>query len=280
MPKLLETLTQEEINSIVFDYQNNVSLRTLEQKTKHGRNALAKMLEELGVKTTSGNHYRKYFFNFNFFEKVDNELTAYWLGFLYADGCILPQNKYGEQEFKIAINEMDLELLEKFKEDIKSTYPIRYDHSKNNSIVIQSLRSQKTVEDLKKLGCFENKSLSLQFPTSEQVPEEYIHHFIRGYFDGDGSISKYQKKENYKYSYHINIVGTQDFITKLYNYFQMGGIYPDKRKQNSWYLNIGGNKQVQKVYEIMYKNATRYMKRKYDKFQELIKQNENSGINI
>lgn len=38
--------------------------------------------------------------------------------------------------------------------------------------------------------------------------------------------------------------------------------------------------QVQKVYEIMYKNATRYMKRKYDKFQELIKQNENSGINI
>ena len=280
MPKLLETLTQEEINSIVFDYQNNVSLRTLEQKTKHGRNALAKMLEELGVKTTSGNHYRKYFFNFNFFEKVDNELIAYWLGFLYADGCILPQNKYGEQEFKIAINEMDLELLEKFKEDIKSTYPIRYDHSKNNSIVIQSLRSQKTVEDLKKLGCFENKSLSLQFPTSEQVPEEYIHHFIRGYFDGDGSISKYQKKENYKYSYHINIVGTQDFITKLYNYFQMGSIYPDKRKQNSWYLNIGGNKQVQKVYEIMYKNATRYMKRKYDKFQELIKQNENSGINI
>ncbi|MDY4183935.1 MAG: LAGLIDADG family homing endonuclease [Candidatus Onthovivens sp.] len=51
------------------------------------------------------------------------------------------------------------------------------------------------------------------------MPEEYIHHFIRGYFDGDGSISKYQKKENYKYSYHINIVGTQDFITKLYNYF-------------------------------------------------------------
>ena len=60
----------------------------------------------------------------------------------------------------------------------------------------------------------------------------------------------------------------------------MGWSKPYKRKQNSWYLNIGGNKQVQKVYEIMYKNATRYMKRKYDKFQELIRQNENSGINI
>lgn len=61
------------------------------------------MLERLGIKTTYGNHYRKYTFNFNFFEKIDNELKAYWLGFLYADGCIHKINKYGEQELSLTL---------------------------------------------------------------------------------------------------------------------------------------------------------------------------------
>lgn len=67
MPKLIETLTQEQINEIVQMYQNNISLREIERRTPYGRPAIAKMLEELGVKTTSGNHYRKYFFDFDFF---------------------------------------------------------------------------------------------------------------------------------------------------------------------------------------------------------------------
>lgn len=46
----------------------------------------------------------------------------------------------------------------------------------------------------------------------------------------------------------------------------MGSIVQDKRKNNSWYLNIGGKNQVIKSYNLMYKDATRYMKRKYDKF--------------
>ena len=54
---------------------------------------------------------------------------------MYADGCILPQDPrgYGEQEFKIQIGKKDLELLEKFKADIHSTYPIREDASKNKN---------------------------------------------------------------------------------------------------------------------------------------------------
>ena len=46
----------------------------------------------------------------------------------------------------------------------------------------------------------------------------------------------------------------------------MGSIVQDKRKINSWYLNIGGKNQVLKCYNLMYNNATRYMERKYKKF--------------
>ena len=269
-----ELISEKELSDIIEMYQSNVSLREIERRTHHGRPAITKMLEKLNIKTTSGNHYRKYFFDFDFFEKIDNELKAYWLGFMYADGCVLPQDPrgYGEQEFKIQIAKEDLELLEHFKQDIKSTYPIREDTSKHNKNenwqvqIIQSLRSQKTVEDLKKLGCTENKSLTLTFPTEEQVPKEYIYEFIGGYFDGDGSINYYEKQN----AFHLNFVGTEAFIKELSKYFEGGSVLPDKRKENSWYFNLGGNKQILKAYHLMYDNKTRYMKRKYDKFQLLL----------
>ena len=279
---LLEnTLKEEEINEIIKMYQNNISLRQIAEKTHHSRAALSQMLEHLGIKKTKGNHYRKYFFDFNYFEKIDDEKKAYWLGFLYADGNIVKQDNrgYGEQEFKISVAKRDEEILEKYKEDLKSTYPLRYDESshkqnpKNQIQVICSYRSQKTVEDLKKLGCVENKSLILTFPNEQQVPNEFIYDFIRGYFDGDGSITSYQGK------YNINIVGTKDFISKLATYFEGGSVYQDKRKENSWYYNLGGNHQVLKFYHLLYDNSTRYLKRKYDKFQPLInKYEEIQGI--
>lgn len=274
-------ISKEEVNEIISMYNNNVSLRELEKRVPYSRQALARMLERLGAKTTSGNHYRKYFFDFNFFEKIDSEIKAYWLGFMYADGCVLPQDPrgYGEQEFKISVGKKDLEILEKFKEDIKSTYPIREDASKNRKNenyqvqVLQSLRSQKTVEDLKRLGCVENKSLILTFPTEEQVPKEFIYDFIRGYFDGDGSISEHNG------AYLISIIGTENFIKTLSTYFEGGSVLPDKRKNNSWYFSLGGNLQVIKAYHLLYDNKTRFMDRKYQKFQLLLqKYGENHGI--
>lgn len=281
--KLLEQqLPEEEVAQLIQMYQNNISLREIERQTGHNRLAVAKMLERLGIKTITGNHYRKYFFDFNFFETIDNELKAYWLGFFYADGSISNKNdRYGEQEFKLALAESDIEILEKYKEDLNSTYPIRFDKSKqqnNPNHQIQAIccyRSQKTVDDLKKLGCVENKSLILKFPTEEQVPSQFIYHFIRGYFDGDGSISNYNEK------YQISFVGTKDFIMKLSQYFNGGSILQDTRKENSWYFNLGGNLQVIEAYHKMYDGANRYMKRKFNKFQDLLnKYGENQGIKV
>lgn len=264
--KLEDMLDQKDIDKIINLYQNNFSLREIEKHVPATRAAISGMLTRMNIKTTTGNHYRKYFFNFDFFEKIDNELNAYWLGFLYADGCILPKREYGEQEFKLQLSIKDEEILHKYKEDLQSTYPIRYDRSKSHCTqVICSYRSQKTVEDLKKLGCVERKSLILNFPNEEQVPNSLIYHFIRGYFDGDGSITYNGKSAG------ISFIGTESFIKTLSTYFKGGSVYPDKRKTNSWYYNLGGNFQVIQAYHLMYDNATRYLQRKYLKFQPLIK---------
>lgn len=278
MAYLEDMISTDELNTIINMYTiEKKSLRTIEKETHHGRNAISNMFKRLNIQLDETRfHPKKYTFNYNFFEKIDNELAAYWLGFMYADGCVLPRDcrGYGEQEFQLQLAIQDLEILEKFKEDLQSTYPITYDKSKHlkniNSQVMArcKYRSQKTVEDLKKLGCIEKKSLILQFPTEEQVPSSLINHFIRGYFDGDGSISSTRYK-NYQ-AYNISFVGTQDFINKLSNILNIGSVCPDKRKTNSWYLNIGGNQQVLQIYHYLYDDAHRYLQRKYDKFMELV----------
>lgn len=77
MPKLIDMLSQDEINTIIKMYQDNFSIRQISVIVKKDRASISKMLESLGVKTTKGNHYRKYFFDFDFFEKIDTEEKAY-----------------------------------------------------------------------------------------------------------------------------------------------------------------------------------------------------------
>ena len=278
--KLIDILSQKEIDYIITLYKNNTSLRKIEELTHHSRQAIAKMLEELQIKNTYGNHYRYYFFDFDYFSIINDEKKAYWLGFLYADGSI-GTSKYGEQTFKLSLQEQDKEILEKYKNDLKSSYPLRYDNSsilQNGTIskqVILEQRNQKTVDDLKKLGCVERKSLILTFPTEQQVPSQYVYDFIRGYFDGDGSISQYNNE------YHVSIVGTENFINKLSTYFKGGSVFKDKRKNNSWYFSLNGNLQIINFYHLLYDNATRYLQRKYQKFQSLLKKyHEREGIKI
>lgn len=157
---------------------------------------------------------------------------------MYADGCVLPLGKdgYGQQTFKLSLQKKDEQTIIDFKEDLNSTYPIRYDYSKYNKNKNQQIQvfleqcSQKTVDDLKKLGCVESKSLILDFPTNEQVPSDFIYHFIRGYFDGDGSIT-YNKQSEKNFS--ICFTGTEKFIKKLASYFDGGSVIKDNRKINS-----------------------------------------------
>lgn len=274
-PLFETTVSQEELQKLIDMYKNNKSLREIEKETGYSRATLSRVFTRLGVKTTTGNHYRKYFFDFDYFSVIDNAQKAYWLGFLYADGCVLPQNKYGEQAFKLVLGEKDIDSLRQLKEDLHSTYPIRYDYSKNKKNpshqvqVLLEQRSQKTVNDLKKLGCFESKSLLLKFPIEEQVPIIYVYDFIRGYFDGDGSITVGYTHKNCLYS-SICIVGTKEFISTLSTFFTGGSVVKDSRKENSYYFKLGGNLQVLQAYHLMYNNATRYMQRKYDKFQILV----------
>ena len=55
-----------------------------------------------------------------------------------------------------------------------------------------SIRNDRLYEDLRKFGLKRRKSLTLKFST--HIKDQHLSHFIRGYFDGDGCISRYIDK--------------------------------------------------------------------------------------
>ena len=95
--------------------------------------------------------------------------------------------------------------------------------------------------DLIKQGCVPNKSLILTFPNKHQVPENLINHFIRGYFDGDGSINygirerySVRKKQNIKrLSMNAEFVRTKEMLIGINNYINFNGFDKEKRRDSN-----------------------------------------------
>lgn len=115
-----------------------------------------------------------------FFEKWSPNM-AYILGYIFADGCIL-RNRY-----RLKIASCDKSHLESILHIMKSNYPMLANWSDNRKIpnYYSIVDRKKVYFDLMKLGLVSRKSKITEIP---YIPRGYFFHFLRGYFDGDGSV--------------------------------------------------------------------------------------------
>lgn len=203
--------------------------------------------------------------NKNFFEVINTEEKAYWLGFMYADGYIT-QDYVG-----IALSTEDIDHLYKFKTALNSNHNIKtYEGSTTYARLI--IKSEKMKNDLIINGCVYNKSLILKFPDSRILPKELIKHFIRGYFDGDGSLVLSKGSNNFK------ICGTMEFLKEVINCFNTyipeyrfnEKLYKRKKdNKNNYYISYGGRLKTYTVMRWLYENSTIYLERKYKRYLKL-----------
>lgn len=274
-------INQELENNIIKDYQDGLSMDKIAAKYSINRKTVAAALKRNNIQArTNKINSRKYIHDFDYFEIIDTEEKAYWLGFIYADGYISIHKNKGYTEYKlgIAISTEDINHLEKFKQCINASNPISiyttsgYSTSEYCRIL---LTSEKTVKDLINKGVLEHKSNILKFPTKEQVPDHLLHHFIRGYFDGDGCITSYTCSgyERYKTSF----IGTFDFLNSINNIIdtkysiKIPQLFKRKESQEVYSLEYSSNKRSKILYNFMYENATIYLERKYNKYSRLMK---------
>lgn len=127
-----------------------------------------------------------------------------------------------------------------------------------------------------KLGVVPRKSLILTFPTFEQVPEHLMIHFIRGYFDGDGHI------KNNKNSIAFELLGTYEFLNGLIDFLQLKNTdfiwRKDKRHSgNTYSIHVKTQKSLE-IFHNMYDEATIYLDRKFEKFNEILEKRSKSKM--
>ena len=211
------------------------------------------------VRKINSDKLRKYNYNTceSVFKKIDTEEKAYWLGFLYADGCI----NIGNSKIELFLKEEDIEHLKKYRKFLGLEEKPLFKKEKDGKIGYRFEFSSYVVKDqLAKLGCLPQKTHILKFPTEKQVPKKLIHHFIRGYMDGDGCIYVSNNKIS------LEILGTHDFLEGYKNWVNLGNskIYNFKHSDIKRVCN--SNAQALDILSRIYNNANIYLKRKYEKY--------------
>src|SRR3990172_651786 len=229
--------------------------------------------------------YKKlYEYNDNFFDEW-NDKMAYVLGFIYADGNI-------SRDFKhLSITQKDPEILYKIRDLMEGKFRIIERKRERISYYIQ-LSNRRIIESLVKLGVFPDKSNRIRLPS---IPQEYICHFVRGLWDGDGSI---RPSSNAPYPYPVAQItsGSRGFLESLQQVLHDKIGLPickisDIKNANAYRLTYQGQ-ACRTLYEFMcfYPHGTpvpksMYLERKFKKFfesvhiDELTKQDANKKAN-
>lgn len=217
----------------------------------------------------------KFNINHNYFDEINTEEKAYFLGLLFADGCVSKRYNY----IRLGLKESDLSTLEKFNFSLENENPIKiYKKQKEtfSNTCLLRIGSKNIKEQLIKKGCLPLKTFLLDWPSKEIVPEPLIRHFIRGYFDGDGCFS-YRKHQGKYLKPAFNVVSTLDFCNGLMNVIKKetgSNCYMQKRHKNkntnTRQLEISGTKQIMSVMDWLYKDATVFIQRKFDKYSSFL----------
>ena len=203
------------------------------------------------------------FKNKNILKNIDTEEKAYWLGFLYADGSV----GSNENKIELSLAEQDFHHLEKFKNFINLENKISY--RPKLKAYRYSFKSYDFKQNLINQGCVPKKSLILEFPTSQQVPDKYVRHFIRGYFDGDGHFV------NTNACFEAGFIGTENFIKKCLEVLpetlnKTLTIKDVHQKNGAKKYAFYSYQDVKLFLDYLYKDSNIYLDRKYEHYLDFI----------
>ena len=246
---------------VVRLYVAGQSLNDLAARYSCTRIVIAARLRESGITLRSRGSQRKYAVDDTFFDCIDTEEKAYWLGFLLADGSI-SRSKDGDK-LNLALALRDEKHVLKFRRALSAENPLhRWSRSETVGLTVSSTQ---LVESLEKLGCVQRKTGCHGTP---KIPAKLLRHMYRGYFDGDGCLSRRRRAAHWK----VDIPGSRQFIESFQAWLILhANASKTKLKPvgRVVYLGYSGSRQVERIVDLLYAGAETFLDRKYAKYLEL-----------
>ena len=264
----------EEIKlKVIFNYlEKKMSLINSGKEFGLTQRNVEAILKEYNVKkrtyTEAKQLSRKYPCNDDYF-KVQSHNMAYILGLLAADGSV----SLKENLISIQLKKEDKQLLEQIRLEVQSQRPISDYDGKKDTISTLRVWSKTWKDDLAHYGIIPKKTFTLQPPLL--LSKQYIIDYIRGYFDGDGSI--YQIKSENRVFVEIAGVCRQEINWIRDHLINTYYIIPNKetteQKENGtiiYKIKIGDKNEINKLYHLFYDNNSLFLERKKEKFELLL----------
>jgi len=266
----IENLNRELVLSL---YAQGQSATQIGKRLGCSHTLILHFLDKNGIVKTDVNQLKRKYKGIkeHYFDVIDTQEKAYYLGLLFADGCVSISDNSSRVE--INLQEEDKDILEKFSLAVLGEVTLQFrdlsKRDKKNQWVLR-INNKRMCRQLESLDCPPAKSLILKWPQWLTDPE-LQRHFIRGYFDGDGTINCNENNYN---AYKFGIVSTLDFcqnFDKVINDQISTHFTYDTSNENdiTTTISVSGNRQVLRLMDWLYKDATIYMERKYQKYQEL-----------
>ena len=243
---------------IVELYNQGVSSGGLAKMFGTSRSVVCRILQNFKVEIR-GN--RKYSVNESYFDVIDAEDKAYWLGFLFADGFVR------RNELAFGLAPRDKAHVELFCSYLKSNHPIKYEEhtveSRGKQYLCKRYRvyifSKRLHDMVVKHGCVENKTYRLSFP---DLSTKLIRPFVLGYFDGDGSISINKNGNPCLNFVSSSLSFLRQIADRLVTECNVRNPELTGGSDNFKYIAWGSKADIKNIYEYFYESATIFLARK------------------
>jgi intein/homing endonuclease len=251
-------------NEICEIYQNtNHSLKDIAEKFSCSTYIVRKILQAnripIVVKTKINGDLK-----LDYFENIDSEVKAYLLGFIFADGNVF------NNQLALEIGVRDKENLILLKSELKSKAKISYRKRPNTEVVTTRINSERLCNSLAKYGIVPNKTMNTHH-LPNNIPKEYLRHFLRGVFDGDGWISI--KFDKYYCMGYVCCYASmaEDFRTMANSLIEDKNDVKitNKGGEHSYVIQFQRTVQVKQLAAALYKDSNYYLSRKYEKAEKI-----------
>lgn len=261
-----------EIDEVLLrrQYESGIGCTVIARHFGCAVTTIENRLRKIGVQLRDQRccHGRLYPLNVDYFADINTQNKAYILGLIYADGNIA-NNLYS---FSIQLKLCDRYILEKIRNELypdRTAQPIIGDYQwRGIPYPKLTISSQKVVEDLCRRGLMPNKTGRVTFP--EHIPHHLVIHFIRGYFDGNGTVGIANAQVGPRP--FVSISGNAMMISALRKIIcesmdiNVGKVVKTK---NSAKISVGSIYDIFRFEDALYYNATLFLTRKKSRFIDI-----------
>jgi hypothetical protein len=227
-------------------------------------------------------HVQKYGEADNYFDNIDTEEKAYYLGYIVADGCIFERKSNGEKALSIFLQVTDGYIIERLGSILRRNVLVRPPKGKDKEQRGLRVTSAHIYDTLRSYGITERKSYDNHEATVfNHIPPDLMSHFLRGLIDGDGCIIAIRgRRDRRRDSGRISLCGNRSDMQGVADIFTSIGCRSAKvrKRLNIYGVTWGSMTDLRNIIHYLYDNATIYLDRKKRVAEEILSVIDNTDL--